>query len=132
LTAIDRKYGIEVESVAIGRAGRPRLKGDRGMSTIRRIIVVVALIFTFGGAGPAFAGEFNVTTSGTYVPVHPSENQIAALKDEGPTIVRVSAGDGFSWGDAGIGAGVGVAMAVIVLGGGLALSQRRPQRISQV
>ena len=99
------------------------------MSTIGRIVAVVALALTFGCAGPAFAGEFNVTKNGTYIPVHPSVNQIAALRDEGATVVRVSAGSGFDWGDAGIGAGAGVAIAVIVVGGGLALSQRRPHGI---
>ncbi len=101
------------------------------MSTIGRIVAVVALVLTLGVAGPAFAGEFNVTKNGTYIPVNPPVNQMAALRDEGPTVVRVSAGNGFDWGDAGIGAGVGVAIVVMLVGGGLSLSQRRPQGIRQ-
>jgi hypothetical protein len=35
---------------------------------------------------------------------------------------------GFDWGDAGIGAAGGAALAMLCLGGGLAISQRRPRR----
>jgi hypothetical protein len=44
-----------------------------------------------------------------------------------PTIVHVSATSSrFDWGDAAIGAGAGIAISALLLGGGIAVSQRRP------
>jgi hypothetical protein len=99
------------------------------MTSIRRIVAVVAVVVIFGAsAGSALAGQFNVSQGGTYVQIHPSVNQPAALKDGEalPTVLRVVGGwSVFAGGDAGRGAGAGVAIAVIVLGAGLGLSQRR-------
>jgi hypothetical protein len=107
------------------RADRSRLatagiRRKKGMIIIRRIIAAVsAAVVLAAGAGPAWAGEFNVTKNGSYVQV-PPKTQVT------PTIVRVTAGStGFDWGDAGIGAGAGIAISIIVLGGGMAASGRR-------
>lgn len=48
-----------------------------------------------------------------------------------PTIVRITASNGFDWGDAGIGAGGGLALAMVGIGGALALSGRRTRRSSR-
>jgi hypothetical protein len=100
------------------------------MTINRRIIAAVSTaIVLAAGAGPAWAGEFNVSRGGSYVQVPPS-TPVAVEHAQGqgvsPTIVHVTAANsGFDWGDAGIGAGAGIAISVLVLGGGLAVSGRR-------
>lgn len=95
------------------------------MRSITRIIAAVAVALTLAaGTSIASAVEFNEDSHGTYVDVAPSGGQgtPAAVS---PTIVRVTpASNGFDWGDAAIGAAGGAAL-VLLLGGGLAVSQRR-------
>ncbi len=117
------------------------------MSINRRIIAVISVAIVLAtGAAPAWAGEFNVSTNGSYEQVPPAESghtnshlaptaQIPAA-DSGhtnsylaPTVVRVTAGGGFDWGDAGIGAAGGIAIAALLVGGGLGASQRRGSRM---
>jgi hypothetical protein len=100
------------------------------MTTIRRTITatIAAAVFAIS-AGTALAGQFNVNSNGSYVQVPPKSAVAIEQQREAtelPTIVHVtSSGGGFDWADAAIGAGAGIAIAAIVLGGGLALTQRR-------
>jgi hypothetical protein len=59
--------------------------------------------------------------------ISPSTTAPRTTKCSGPPLlVRLQApGNGFDWGDAGIGAAGGVALSLIALGGALAVSQRR-------
>jgi hypothetical protein len=43
----------------------------------------------------------------------------------GPRLVGLPAGSSFAWGDAGIGAAGGLALSLVVIGGGLAVTERR-------
>jgi hypothetical protein len=100
------------------------------MTINRRIIAAIsAATVLAAGAGPAWAGEFNVSKGGSYVQVPPNiPVALAHAQHRGvpPTIVHVTAGSsGFDWGDAGIGAGAGVAISLLVVGGGFAVSGRR-------
>jgi hypothetical protein len=47
--------------------------------------------------------------------VTPGEAIARLRASDGPTIVQVTAGQGFDWASAGIGAGAGIALALIVL-----------------
>jgi hypothetical protein len=99
------------------------------VSKISRIIAGLSVALTLAvGAATASAGEFNVKSNGSYVQVPPSSTR--AIEGSGsPTYVRVTpAVNGFAWGDAGIGAAGGAAI-VLLVGGGLVASQRRPDRI---
>ncbi len=92
------------------------------MTINRRIIAALSAAIVFAaGAGPAWAGEFNLNGSGSYVQVPPTTRvALEQSRHQGvsPTIVHVTAGSGgFDWGDAGIGAGAGIAISVLVLGG---------------
>jgi hypothetical protein len=99
------------------------------MTTIRRIVAVATAVLTLVAAGTASAGQFNLNGNGSYVQVPPANAQAirgSAETAPSPTIVRLTTGGGFNWGDAGIGAAAGVALATLVLGGGLlTVSQRR-------
>ena len=96
------------------------------MTTTRRIVAVVSMAVTLAvGTGSAWAGEFNVTKQGSEVRV-PSHVQPVSTSAQStqPTIVRVTTAAGFNWGDAAIGAAAGVAIAILIVGGGLVLTQR--------
>ncbi|HEX3802469.1 MAG TPA: hypothetical protein VHV75_06490 [Solirubrobacteraceae bacterium] len=96
------------------------------MTTKRRIIAgLAAALVLAASAGTASARQFNVNSNGSYVQVPPT--RVDATRNAlAPTIVHVTAsGGGFDWADAGIGAGAGVAISALLLGGGLAFSQRR-------
>jgi hypothetical protein len=49
-----------------------------------------------------------------------------------PTIIRTTAGNGFDFGDAAIGAGFGFALSMLGLGAALTISQHRPRRHEHV
>jgi hypothetical protein len=101
------------------------------MTTTRRIIIAaisaaVALGIT---TCSALAAEFNVTSSGSYLQLHPHVALGAAstARSISPTIVHITtAGSGFHWGDAAIGAAAAVAIVILLIGCGLAVSQRHP------
>jgi hypothetical protein len=100
------------------------------MTTKRRIIAGISVAAALAaGAGPASAGQFNVNNKGGYVQVPPkSAVAIEQQRDTtgAPAVVRVTAaGGGLDWGDAAIGAGAGVAISALLLGGGLAVAERR-------
>jgi hypothetical protein len=98
------------------------------MSTTHRVTTSIALALALAGsAATASARPFNVTSSGTYTPVNVGSPASGAA-NAAPTIVRVSAPSGFSWGDAGIGAAGGLGLSIAGLGGGLVLSNRRARR----
>jgi hypothetical protein len=98
------------------------------MITIRRIIAAVsAAILLAAGAGPAWAGEFNVDKQGSIVRVPSHVSPLASpVQSAPPTIVHIATAGGFNWGDAAIGAAAGVAIAFLLVGGGLVLTQRGP------
>ncbi|HEY1778624.1 MAG TPA: hypothetical protein VGG41_20885 [Solirubrobacteraceae bacterium] len=67
--------------------------------------------------------------------IAPAGAGAASLQDVGgsasletPVIVEASSDGGFDWGDAGIGAAGGVGLSMILVGSGLALSDRRGRR----
>lgn len=99
------------------------------MTSSRRILSgIAATTVLAAGAGPASAGQFNLNSSGGYVQVPPVQTHVGSPSVQ-PTVVRITTGGGFDWGDAGIGAGAGVAISALILGGGLIASQRRTGHI---
>jgi len=94
------------------------------MSRIIRIFAVISVATTLAvAAGPAMAGEFNTSQNGTLVEVPPTGAQSTGT-DSAPTVVHVTTDNGFNWGDAAIGAAAGVAISLLLLGGGLSITQR--------
>jgi hypothetical protein len=106
------------------------------MTTTHRITTTLALALALGAsAAPASALPTNINANGSEVPAIPTTTHAAAQATEPTrpvgtpaTIVRVSAPNGFDWGDAAIGAGGGIALSIIGLGGVLAVSQHRTRR----
>ena len=99
------------------------------MTSTRRILSGIAVTSALAaGAGPASAGQFNVNSSGGYVQLPPVPTHVGSPSVR-PTVVRISTGSGFDWGDAGIGAGAGIAISALLLGGGLMASQRRASHV---
>jgi hypothetical protein len=98
------------------------------MTSIRRIAILVSTVIALAAStGTALAGQFNENGKGSYVEVPPASGQtfVSSGQPAAPTIVHVTAGSGFSWGDAAIGAAAGVAIAILIVGGGLVVTQRR-------
>jgi hypothetical protein len=106
------------------------------MTTPQRITTSLAVVLALAtGAAPALAGQFNLNSNGSYVPATAGPAHLSpaaapsATAGVSPTLVRVTApGDGFDWGDAGIGAAGGVALSAIALGGALVVSGQRTRR----
>jgi hypothetical protein len=101
------------------------------MTTHHRIkSLAVATALALGtGAPPASAWVSNLNAQGSEVPALSAAGQTPSNPASAqPTIVRVSAPNGFDWGDAGIGAAGAVAISMLGLGGALALSGRRTRR----
>lgn len=99
------------------------------MTSIRRIAIVVSTVIALAAsAGTALAAQFNENGNGSYVEVPPTNGQsfVSSGQPAAPTIVHVTAASGFSWGDAAIGATAGIAIAILVVGGALVVTQRRP------
>jgi hypothetical protein len=96
------------------------------MTTTRRIVAVVSMAVTLAvGVGSAWAGEFNVTKQGSEVLVPSHVQRVAtSAPSTQPTIVHVTTAGGFNWGDAAIGAAAGIAIVILIVGGGLVLTQR--------
>ena len=105
------------------------------MTTTHRIATTIALALALGAsAAPASALPTNINANGSEVPAIPTSTHAAAQTTDlsrpvgtPAAIVRVSAPNGFDWGDAGIGAAGGIAFAMVGLGGALLISQR-PRR----
>ena len=99
------------------------------MTSIRRIAILVSTVIALAAStGTALAAQFNENGKGSYVDVPPASGQtfVSSGQPAGPTIVHVTAASGFNWGDAAIGAAAGIAIAILVVGGGLVLTQHRP------
>ncbi len=115
------------------------------MTTIHRIVPTAGLILALAavaapgasarpiGADPASAasappaGVYSRQDKSMVRASPPSTTAPRTAKVSSPRpVVRLQApGNGFDWGDAGIGAAGGVALSLIGLGGALAVSQRR-------
>jgi hypothetical protein len=97
------------------------------MTSIHRITTAVVVSLGFAmSAAPALAYPSDLTPNGSEVPAgSPSVSGQTTVPAAPPTIVRVSASNGFDWGDAGIGAGGAVALTILGVGGALVASNRR-------
>lgn len=108
------------------------------MTSHHRIITSAAIVLALAAsAAPAAARPFDLNANGSYVPANtqPVSNPGGVAYTNGnssssapATIVRVSSGGGFDWGDAGIGAAGGIAISMLGLGTALAVSGRRARR----
>lgn len=89
---------------------------------------IVGLSLAVSGS-PALARPVDLTRNGSHVPAgSPAMRRPPTAPARRPIVMHVSAGSGFDWGDAGIGAAGGFALSLIAVGGALAASERRSRR----
>jgi hypothetical protein len=97
------------------------------MTTHHRITAGIVALGLAAGAAPASAKPLELIDHNSA-----SARTQATNPSAPPTIVRITASNGFDWGDAGIGAAGGLALSMVGLGGALAVSQRRTRHATAV